>query len=128
VELKDFIKESLVQINQAIEESNEALKDSDAIINPGCIQINSENSQAYGRQSYKAEHDELRVVQKVDFDVAVYAQDDQKAGGGAKISIASISLGADAEVKYSSKSVSRLVFSIPVVYPESNKKWHNKNN
>jgi hypothetical protein len=128
MELKEFIKESLIQISKAIEESNEELKDTDAAINPGCIQINSENSQAYGRQSYKAEHDELKVVHKIDFDVAVYAQDDQKAGGGAKISIASISMGTDAEVKYSNKSESRLRFSIPVIYPESDRKWRNKAN
>ncbi|MEJ1402550.1 MAG: hypothetical protein RPU61_03405 [Candidatus Sedimenticola sp. (ex Thyasira tokunagai)] len=118
MELKEFIKQSLVQINQAIEESNEELKNSAAVINPGCIQINSENSQAYGRQSSKAIHEDNKVVHKVGFDVAVYAQDDQKAGGGAKISIASIGLGADAEVKHSNKSESRLRFSIPVIYPE----------
>jgi ribosome-associated protein YbcJ (S4-like RNA binding protein) len=121
MELKEFIKESLVQINQAIEESNEELKDSEAIINPKGVQINSENSQAYGRQSYKSDHHDYKVVQKIDFDVAVYAENDQKAGGGAKISIASISIGANGEVNYTNKSESRLRFSIPVIYPEG--KW-----
>jgi hypothetical protein len=37
-------------------------------------------------------------------------------------------MGTDAEVKYSNKSESRLRFSIPVIYPESNRKWHNKAN
>ena len=118
MELKDFITESLVQINLAIEESNEKLKDSTAIINPGKIQINSEESQAYGRESSKIIHQDKRVVQKVDFDVAVYAQNDKKAGGGAKISIASISIGGDGEIINSNKSESRLKFSIPVIYPE----------
>jgi hypothetical protein len=58
------------------------------------------------------------VVHKVEFDVAVYAQSDSSIGGGAKISIASIGIGANAEIKDSNKSESRLKFSVPVVYPE----------
>lgn len=118
MDLKDFIKASLVDINNAITESNEELKDTGAVINPKGIQINSESSQAYGRQSPKTDHHRFQVVQKIDFDVAVYAQNDEKAGGGAKISIASISIGADAEFKNTNKSESRLKFSIPVIYPE----------
>ena len=118
MELKDFIKTSLTEICRAIEEANKELADSEAIINPGCIQINSDESQAYGRQSNKAVHEERKVVQKVDFDVAVYAQEGEKAGGGAKISIASIGIGANAEVTSASKSETRLKFSVPVIYPE----------
>lgn len=118
MELKEFIKASLVQINQAISESNEQLEESGAVINPKGVQINSDNSQAYGRQSWKDEHHKYKVVQKIDFDVAVYAQNDETAGGGAKISIASIGIGAEAEVKNMNKSESRLKFSIPVIYPE----------
>lgn len=117
MELKDFIKESLVQINLAIKESNEELKDSGAVINPGKIEVNSENFQAYGRESTMIQHNK-RVVQKIDFDVAVYAEDNKKTGVGAKISIASIGIGANGEEKTSNKSESRLKFSIPVIYPE----------
>lgn len=118
MELKDFIKESLVQINKAIIESNNELKETTALINPSGVQINSENSQAYGRQSYKDDFKKFKVVHKIDFDVAVYAQDDKKSGGGAKISIASIGIGGSAEVSNSNRSESRLKFSIPVIYPE----------
>ena len=118
MELKEFIKASLVDINKAISESNVELTGTGAIINPKGVQINSDNSQAYGRQSYKDDLHKFKAVQKIEFDVAVYAQNDEKAGGGAKISIASIGIGADAEVKNMAKSESRLKFSIPVIYPE----------
>jgi hypothetical protein len=118
MELKDFIKASLVDINKAISESNKSLEGTDAIINPKGVQINTENSQAYGRQTYKEKLHEFKAVHKIDFDVAVYAQNDKKAGGGAKISIASIGIGAEAEVKNMAKSESRLKFSIPIIYPE----------
>ncbi len=118
MELKDFIKTSLTEICLAIDEANNELRDSEAVINPSSIQINSEDSQAYGRQSTKAIHEERKVVQKIDFNVAVYAQEAEKAGGGAKISIASIGIGANAEIASSNKSETRLRFSIPVIYPE----------
>jgi len=118
MDLKDFIKASLVEINHAITESNEELKGTGAVINPKGIQINSESSQAYGRQSPKTDNHYLKVVHKIEFDVSVHAQNDEKAGGGAPISIASIGIGADAEVKNSKKSESRLKFSIPVIFPE----------
>lgn len=53
----------------------------------------------------------------MDFDVAVYVEEDQKAGGGAKISIASIGIGGEAQIQSTNKSESRLRFSIPVIYP-----------
>jgi len=120
MELKEFIKTSITEVCRAIEEANDELKDSDALINPGKVQINSEGSQAYGRESAKLMHESRRVVQKIDFDVAVYAQESEKAGGGAKISIASIGIGVNAESKTGSKSVTRLKFAIPIIYPEGN--------
>ncbi|WP_077753600.1 hypothetical protein [Shewanella psychrophila] len=118
MELKDFIKTSITEICFAIEEANKELADSEAIVNPGSIQVNSEESQAYGRQSTKAVHEERKLVQKIDFDIAVQAQEGEKAGGGAKISIASIGIGASAETTSQSKSESRLKFSIPIIYPQ----------
>lgn len=49
MDLKEFIKESLVQISQGIEEANEIMKDSDACLNPHGIQAYSKGAQAFGR-------------------------------------------------------------------------------
>lgn len=119
MELKDFIKESIVQVTEAIIESNEELKSKNAIVNPGKIQVNSEESQAYGRESPLTRH-HTRIVQKIDFDVAVTVQDEQQAGAGAKISVMSLKLGAEGEVNYSNKSESRIKFAVPIIYPEGN--------
>lgn len=118
MELKDFIKESLVQVNLAIEESNKELKDSTAVINPNNFVVYSEGSQVYGRKSTDLKH-QAKVVHKIEFDVAVYAESDEQKSGGAKISIASIGLGVKAQEGTSNKSESRLKFSIPVIYPEN---------
>lgn len=118
MELKDFIEESLVQINLAIEGSNNKLKDSTAVINPSNIVVYSDGSQVYGRKSTEMRH-RSKVVHKIEFDVAVYAQADESKSGGAKISIASIGLGVKAQEGTSNKSESRLKFSIPVIYPDA---------
>ena len=119
MELKEFIKKSIVQITEAIIESNEDLKDKDAVVNPGGIQVNSGESQAYGRQSSQIKH-QSRVIQKIDFDIAVTVLDEQHAGAGAKISVMSLRLGADGEASYSNKSESRIKFAVPIMYPEGN--------
>lgn len=119
MDLKEFIKETIVQVTEAIIESNEELKVKGAIVNPGKIKVNSDSSQAYGRESRQIEH-QSRIVQKLEFDVAVVAQDEKSAGAGAKISVMSLKLGADGEVNYTNKSESRIKFAIPIIYPEGN--------
>jgi hypothetical protein len=119
MELKEFIKQSIIQVTEAIIESNEDLKDKNAIVNPGSIQVNSDASQAYGRESSQMTH-QSRIVQKLNFDVAVMVQDEQNAEAGAKISVMSLSLGAEGGVNYSNKSESRIKFSVPIIYPEGN--------
>ena len=120
MELKEFIKLSLLEICGAIKESNEELKKEqiNATVNPFGVQVNSQNSQAYARYSANPEHADLRVVHKVDFDVSVVSQVDSTKDCGAKISIASIGIGAGKENKEKNKSETRLQFSIPVAYPE----------
>lgn len=117
MDLKDFIKQSIIQVTEAILESNEELKGTGAVVNPGKVQVNSDASQAYGRESTKNLHNN-RVVQKLDFDVAVIAVDEQSAGAGAKISVMSVTLGADGSINYTNKSESRIKFSVPIIYPE----------
>lgn len=121
MDLKEFIKQSVIQVTEAIMESNEELNDKGAIVNPGKIQVNSDSSQAYGRESSKIVH-QSRIVQKLDFDVAVVVQDEQKAGAAAKISVMSLKLGADGGVNYTNKSESRIKFAVPIIFPEGNSK------
>lgn len=70
--LKDFVKVSLVQIAQGIQEASEELKDTNAFINPKNIYVNAENRQNYGRLMQEKEFHP--VVELVEFDIAVYAK------------------------------------------------------
>ena len=118
MELKDFIKASLTEICLAIEEANLELKDSSAVINPKGVRVNSENSKSYGREDEGEKFGKNRVVHKVDFDVAVNAAKDEATGKSGKISIASFGIGGTKDSSKSNSSVSKLSFSIPIIYPE----------
>lgn len=118
MDLKDFVKESLVQISKGIVEANLELQEVGAIINPLHVIVNSDNSQAYGRtgtsQSY---HKNSRVVEKVEFDVAVVAEEGTQTKAGIKLSVATLGLNAGGQSNASDRSESRIKFTIPVVFP-----------
>ena len=118
MDLKEFIKESIVQIAQGIEEANKELEKSPSMVNPMHVVANSDSAQAYAR-TRKPSHDNpgTRIVEKVEFDVAVVAETDKGGKVGAKLSIASIGIGAEGGTKSTNKSESRIKFSIPMVYP-----------
>ena len=120
MDLKDFVKESLVQISKGIEEANEELSGTGAMINPLNITINTESSQAYGRTGSPANKGDSRVVENVDFDVAVVAEAGAQTNAGLKLSIASIGIGGDGQSNTKDKSESRIRFRIPVVFPGKN--------
>lgn len=120
MDLKDFVKESIIQIAKGIEEANEQLKDSEAMVNPMYIITYSEEAQSYGRTSERdaeISNPDSKIVQKVDFDVAVVAEVGKQGTAGGKLSIASIGFGAEGKTESSNKSESRIKFSIPVVFP-----------
>jgi len=118
VDLKEFVKESIVQIAEGIEEANTALSESSAMVNPVNVIAHSEEAQAYGRTRKRNDNNpNSRIVEKVQFDVAVVAETGEQGKAGAKLSIASIGIGAEGKTEKTNKSESRIKFSIPVVYP-----------
>ncbi|WP_133249162.1 trypco2 family protein [Abyssibacter profundi] len=118
MDLKDFVKDSLAQIAEGIIEANESLAHTDAIINPTAITVNSESSQAYARTRPQARSDDrTRVVEKVDFDIAVTVHESEKTNAGIRVSVVSIGLGAGGESSALSGSNSRIKFTVPMVFP-----------
>ena len=118
MDLKDFVKESLVQISYGINDANSEISGTGAIINPLNVIVNSENSQAYGRTGQPhSTHENSRVVERVEFDVAVVAEQGEQTNGGIKLAIATIGLGVGGQSDKSNRSESRIKFTIPVVFP-----------
>ncbi|MDA3862826.1 MAG: hypothetical protein PF689_03055 [Deltaproteobacteria bacterium] len=82
MDLKLFIKETLVQISQGIEDANQALEGTTTIVNPRHVAgVNGTNdAKVYG---YVAEDKKLRqAVQSINFDVAISVVQGTEIKGG----------------------------------------------
>lgn len=120
MELKDFVKTSICQIAEGILEASEALKQTNAIVNPENIVVNSEQSQAYGRTRPPRDDGPpsgSRIVEKIDFDVAISVQEGTATSAGIKVAMMSVGLGVGGESKANAGYESRIKSSIPMVFP-----------
>ena len=109
MELKDFIKETLIQIVQGIGEAQEELKDTDCAINPRDIK-----SEDYTTVILK---NKRHVVQDVDFNIALTntSNSEDKAGIGGMLG--SFGLGGNKTLSDGNTSNTNISFSVPVVFP-----------
>jgi len=120
--LEDFVAESLVQIARGIEKADELLQDSGAIVNPRHVVPESPGPNAYGFLAENpADQGYMAIVQKIDFDVAVYASQTTETGGKAGLMVAALGVGANASTEKGEKTESRIKFSIPFVFPFTKK-------
>jgi hypothetical protein len=117
MDLIDFIRESFVQISKGIEEANEELKDSSALINPNNVYVNAGNRQNYGRLDESKNYH--RIVEVVEFDVAVTASDESETGGKFGIRVGAVEIGANGKQSEGNKAESRIKFKIPTVFPHA---------
>ena len=119
MELKDFVKETLVQIVAGVHASQEEIRQLGGIVNPATLS-NNPNS-----PSYFASVDSSRPVFLVDFDVAVTVAENSGTNAHAKLSVASlISLGAGGNSGNSSASTNRLAFKVPLALPVDQATFH----
>ena len=118
MDLATFIKESLVQIARGIEGANEALADTSAKVNPrGIMPSPKGDTKFYGYLNENDPKKYLRVVQEIEFDVAVYASEGTETKGGIGIMVGAIGLGSQGKSQAGSTSESRLKFTVPMVLP-----------
>ena len=116
MDLKEFVRESLVQISNAIIEANVELEGTSAVVNPYNVVTFGGDQKAYGRlnDAYKEKD---AIVEVVEFDVAVTTESGTQTGGGIKISVASIGIGAEGKSTGAQSHESRIKFKVPMVYP-----------
>lgn len=110
MELKDFIKAAITDITEAVSELQDEL-DNGTVVNPTLPQ--GENGKCLLIDN------EVRVIERLNFDVAVTVAESSGIEGGAKagISIFGAKVGTESSVK--TENVSRLTFSIPLVFPSA---------
>jgi hypothetical protein len=118
MDLATFIKESLVQLARGIEDANTALAGTSAKVNPrGIVPSPSGATKFYGYLNETQAEQYLRVVQEIEFDVAVHASEGTETKGGIGILVGAIGLGSQGRSQAESISQSRLKFTVPMVLP-----------
>ena len=108
MDLKEFTKQTLVQIVEGVKEANEFFEGSGA-------QVMNESPAKPKQYVYDTHGDAINVVE-VDFDVAITATESEGANGGAGLRVASIiNFGGGTESKIENQTISRIKFTLPLV-------------
>ena len=116
MELKDFIKQTLIDIATAIKETNQDVS-TDIIVNPKNMHGGSKDSS----YAYLPDEDGLakdnRPVQRIKFDIAVTSGGSIKGEAGAGINVVGLKIGSNGEVEDQHQNESRIQFEIPIALP-----------
>jgi hypothetical protein len=107
MDLSEFVRETLNSIVTGVVNSQDDMKDTNAIINPSTIN-------ADGFIGHKGK----RKVTNISFNVAVTVEDIDEGRKGFKIAVADIiSLGTNNQEKTANQVISRIAFEIPLLLP-----------
>ena len=127
MDLQDFIKETITQIAESVVGIQQHFDDKgiDAIVNPREFQDSKDGDFAgrykpidYDRNTKKAyASNYYRIVDAVEFDVAVTVETDSKKEVGGKLKILDIGIGAEGSQVDRLANVSKVKFKIPLVLP-----------
>lgn len=104
-----FINQVLVSIANGVSETQELLKETNAIVNPSIVKDGYIDNRGN------------RKVTDISFDVAVTVKEEGDNEKGAKVNVAMLSLGGGINTKTTNEVVSRISFSIPIALPVSDK-------
>jgi hypothetical protein len=116
MELKEFIKQTLLDIAGVIQETNEDIT-TNIVVNPKDVSGSTKESlQAY-LSNEEGETEDIRPIQKIKFDVAVTTGGEIQGGAAAGINVAGIKLGGSGELTDKHQNESRIQFEIPVALP-----------
>jgi|SRR5690554_5854374 len=110
MDIKDFIKNTISSISEAIIESQSELKEKGIIVNPEKTEI--------GKNGEKKLHGNgARYVQNLDFDILVAVDDKLGSGGKGELKVAGIlSVGGGISDENLTKNHNRIKFTIPVAF------------
>lgn len=108
MDLKEFTKQTLVQIVEGVNEANNSIRDYGA-------KVINEASQKAEQFIYTKDDNAINVIE-VDFDVAIAATESEGANGRGGLKVASfINIGGGIESKTENQIISRVKYTLPLV-------------
>ena len=109
MDLKEFTKQTLIQIVEGAASANDELANCDSYI-PYTNIGNSKSAYSYD------ENRVARLIVNIDFDVAITATESESANGGASLKVASLlNIGGSGENKTENQTISRIKYTLPLV-------------
>ncbi len=113
MELKDFIKNTISSISEAILESQEELNSKGILVNPEKYEVTKNGDKRFNN----FEQQNNRHLQTLEFDVLVGIESETGAIGGGRIKVAEIlNVGADKLKTETNASQNRIKFEIPIAF------------
>jgi hypothetical protein len=112
MDLKEFVKETLIQISTGVRDAQAEVRKLGGLVNPATY--SSGNAGGAYFASYKDGHH----IFLVDFDVAVTVTENSATNAEAKLKVASLlSLGAGGSSSAQNEVTNRLSFKVPLAFP-----------
>lgn len=105
MELKDFIKTAITDITDAVSELQQELSNGTVV------------SPSFSAQNVTTQDGTIRPITEISFDIAVTVGQTESVGAGAKAGISIFSAGLNGADENKTENVSRMSFSIPLIYP-----------
>lgn len=113
MELKEFVKTAISDITGAVSELQSELHNG-TVVNPTLARGEDNKSLLI--------ENEVRMIERLNFDVAVTASESSDTEGGAKAGISIFGAKVGIESTASTEHASRITFSIPIVMPSTHVK------
>ena len=113
MELKDFIAQTVSQVMEGVKEAQTLAEKVGGAVNPkGQLYLTTESAPFQDKET-------TRIGDFIHFDVEVEVIEGKAESGGAKLSIPSIGgLGGELSGKKENRSINRVSFRLPVIYPK----------
>ena len=112
MKLEDFISQTLREILVGIKQAQAFAEENGGEIVPPKIRFRTDQ----GLQLY--DQTDGTPVEKIEFDVAVTATEGTSTKGGIGVFVGAVGLGSQGQSNASNQSVSRIKFSVPVMFPK----------
>ena len=119
MDLKTFIKETLVQIAEGVQTAGGEMRKKGGFVNPRNVSIDlADGNPVYQYlEDLQDGADFRRPVEVVDFDIAIAASEGTESKGGIGIMVGTIGLGSQGKSDAERSTQSRVKFRIPIVLP-----------
>jgi hypothetical protein len=111
MELKDFVSTTIKQILDGVIAAQEYGSGKSARVNPRNLPVRN-NEGEITSTIYRSD-----VEHNIEFDVVVTTTEGSQTKSGLGVFVGSVGLGAQGQSSVDNQSVSRIKFSIPVVFP-----------